>query len=308
MRVSREKPDIPFPPGLDQRTAADGEIEWERIMVQITFAFVIILGYLISVGMDETRDLAAENEASRRKNIVLESIVSDLSQTELGRERKDRIAAQRKEQLERLLRIWSEVRVDRRLYRLLRQFEYADFIPLSDDERALPLGKSFVNLVHETDRVFITEGVEVATGEVFVLIQEVLTKAGFDVASERDFATLDDLSPDASASHFDERMPTMENLRMLRLQIVEDLLKDRDSLAQVQYSLVGRIMAARLERLGEVPLESETVVEEPEADLATAMLDAILQDLHETMRLLPETARRIRGVPAAGATDAGEEG
>lgn len=273
-------------------------------MVQITFAFVIILGYLISVGMDETQDLAAENEARRQKNLVLESIVVDLSKTALGKERRARVVAQRKQQLERLLRVWAEIRVERRLYRLLRQFEYAEFIPLSDDVRSLPTGRSFIDLTLEIDRVFLGENAEVASKEVFLLMREVLTKAGFDVRSEDQLAVAGSMSAEAYASYFNDSMPTMDNLRMLKLQIVDDLQKDRDSLVELQYTLVGKIAAARLDRLAALPLDVSGGSEETESDPATAMLDQILEDLRTSMRLLPETAARIRGTSGRG--DEGE--
>ncbi len=293
MSASNDK--TAFPPLLGRRATPGADIEWERIMVQITFAFVIILGYLISVGMDEAQNLAAESESQRRRNVALESIVSGLSATELGQERQERIEAERKQQLEQLLRIWSEIRVERQLYRLLRQFEYAEFVPLSDDLQALPFGRGFDNLTSEIDRVFTAGDEKVAAPEVFTLIRSVLITAGFDVASESNVAVLDELSPEAYALYFDENMPAMENLRMLKLQIVDDLHKDRDSLAELQYSLVGKIAGARLERLADMPLESGQDTEPEETDLGITMLEQVLEDLRNAMRLLPETTARIRG-------------
>ena len=156
------------------------EIDWERIMVQITFAFVIILGYLVSVGVDEATQLAAETEAQSKRNELLQSILAQLKGTELGEALAGRVAAEKEMQLERLLRIWAERCVQRSLYALLRQFNNAELIPLSNDLRCLPTAESFPKLNHEIERVFLADNRHVSTSEITRLTKDVLLRAGFD--------------------------------------------------------------------------------------------------------------------------------
>ena len=264
-------------------------------MVQITVAFMIILGYVVSMGMEEAHNLAEESERHRRGKAALESIVAGLSTTDVGEERRGRVKAQREQQLERLLRIWAQVRVERKLYELLKVFEHAELIPLSDDLRSLPTGRRSRDLTREIDRVFVAGDARVASLEVFRLMKWVLSKAGYNLASQSDVALTDDLTPEAIALHFDGRAPTVDSLRMLKLQIVNDLYEDRESLVELQYALVGKVAATRLDRLAEMPIEPGPQVETEDLDLGLAMLDQVLEDLRKGMRLLPEVIVRIRG-------------
>ena len=51
---------LPFPDlfARGRGAVAHADTEWESVMVQITLAFVIILGYLVSKGISDSRDLA----------------------------------------------------------------------------------------------------------------------------------------------------------------------------------------------------------------------------------------------------------
>ena len=57
-------------------------------MVQITLAFVIILGYLISKGIIETQNLAAETAQLRKDCARLNQVVAEFSKSEAGQERR----------------------------------------------------------------------------------------------------------------------------------------------------------------------------------------------------------------------------
>ena len=59
-------------------------------------------------------------------------------------------------QLERLLRCWARDLHQQGLLRLLRQFDNAELIPLSDDLSSLPTGPSFQKLNTEIDRIFLS--------------------------------------------------------------------------------------------------------------------------------------------------------
>jgi len=269
-------------------------VEWEEIMVQITFAFVIILGYLVSLGLDEAKRLAAESEAHRRRGSMLETLIHQLHGTELGEARARQVQAERKLQLERLLRIWSQMRIERRLYELLRQFDRADFIPLDDDLPCLPTGQSFTEFNREIRRVFLSTKENVNPAEVSTLMKRVLVEAGYDPEAPGVVVDPAALPEEVAALFHDARSPTVKSLRMLRLQIVTDLESERRQLDEVQCALVAKIAAARRDKLAEVPLP-ETMEPEEEGDPGVSMLKRILDDLAQQMSLLPEAAARIRG-------------
>lgn len=269
------------------------EIEWERIMVQITFAFVIILGYLLSVGMHETQELAVEVEKHKARSDLLQGIVSELKDTEVGEARVARIAAEKKSQLEMLLRIWAEERVKRRLFSLLRQFDNAELIPLSDDIDCLPTAASFQDLGEKAAQVFLVEDQEVSVSEVARLMIVVIRRAGFDPDAVPTISELEQSASDIATLHFDQDIPTPANLRMLRLQILSDLGDERSSLGDLQYALVGKIASARRDKLANLPLPDEAQAEMEGTDLGIAMLDDVLAGLKERMQLLPEVSDRI---------------
>lgn len=264
-------------------------------MVQITFAFVIILGYLISVGMNEARNLAKESELNRQRNVVLQSLVNDFRSTEAGKEREQRIAAEKDLQSEKLLRIWAEERVDRDFYKLLAMFRNVELITLSDDQDALPVGEEFQRLNQWIDRIFLDESADVSPQEMVSLIKTVLKNAGFDPQASMKFIDEHVIPQDVAPLYLDRSTPTIENLRKLKLQIASDLLEERGVLVQLQYDLVGRVAAVRLDRLTGLPSDDETILDPAVQDVGVAMLLQILEDLKTEIRLLPETADGLRG-------------
>jgi hypothetical protein len=284
-----------------------GEFRWEQIMVQITFAFVIILGYLLTSRVEETRNLGErmrqqELEAMRQtqRGNLLQGVVEELRHTELGDAVAGRVAAEKASQLDRLLRVWAELRADRPLYRLLRKFENADTIPLADDPDCLPTPESFAQMNREASRVFFVPGEEVAVHEVNGIVIDVIELAGFNPHAESLGLDPTLLSEEASDLHFDKDLPTRETLRTLKLQVVADLEAERTELHRIQCKLVGRIAEARRDKLAAAPLPESIPLEADSADLGTRMLLSVLQDLQEKMKLLPETIDRIH--PAGGTT------
>ncbi len=274
-----------------------GQIEWERVMVQITFACVIIIGYLVSVGVDETQDLAAETELQRRRNQILEALVTEFKGTDIGEARARMVAAERNLQLERLLRLWADLRVERRLYKLLRKFENAELIPLADDLRCLPTGEGFQELNGEADRVFLSGNEKISAPEVARLVETVLRRAGINPEAVPE---ADQMSSDMAAFLFEKNKATNENLKRLTLRVLGDVEKERNELAGLQYTLVGRVASARRDKLAGLSLEEESRLKTKGIDLGVAMLDEVLDDLRRGMKLLPETANHIRnGVRSA---------
>ena len=276
-------------------SSQDAEIEWERIMVQITFAFVIILGYLVTVGVDEANQLASITESQMRRNDMLQKVLAEFKGTEVGKAVAARLVAEKNLQRERLLRIWAEQSANRLLHWLLRHPDVnSEQIPLSND-LCLPTGKVFQELNRETERVFLAVGQDVSTSEIASLTKDVLLQAGFDPDSVPSELDPNHMSTDTATFYFDDRLPTYENFKFLTRKILADLRIERERLSQLQYALVGRIAAARRDRLASLslPEEGQVDVSKEGIDLGLAMLDSVLADLKSQMKLLPETADRI---------------
>ncbi len=219
---------------------AAGQFCWEEIMVQITFAFLIILGYLLSSKAEDASDLGnkvREQEEKWRQQTqrskLLEKLVQEMRHTELGEARAGRVAAEKQLQLEKLFRVWAELRNERRLYRLLRRFENAEAIPL-DDVSCLPTGEAFAELNRESSRVFLASGENLSLDEISGLMTTVLECAGFDTK-----VTIRSVDPglftaEASQLYLDTSVPTRENLKMLKSRVVTDLEAERRELFRLQ--------------------------------------------------------------------------
>jgi hypothetical protein len=245
--------------------------------------------------MNEARNLAKQSELNRQRNEVLQSLVNDFRSTEVGKEREQRIAAEKDLQSEKLLRIWAEQREERPFYRSLSGLRNAEFIELSDDQDALPVGEAFQTLNEEIDRIFLGESADVSPREIAALIELVLVKAGFDTQASMQLIGEDVVPSDVAPLYLDRSTPTIENLRKLKLQIASDLLEERGVLEQLQYDLVDKVAAARLDRLARFPSEHVTALDPAVQDVGVAMLLQILEDLKTKMRLLRETAEGLRG-------------
>lgn len=290
------------PPNLfatDQGMVAKADAEWESIMVQITLAWVIILGYLISIGMSESRGLAEEAKSQRQQNEALKSLVTTFGSSELGQERAQRIQLQWDLQLSRLLLQWSQVREHRDFFLLVVKFADAELVTLSDDLLSLPTEPSFQKLNTEIDRIFLSGTEQVSAEEIGRLMEAVVKTAGYNIDAVTDLDAWEHLSPEDRALYDDPSMLTPENLRKLKLQVIADLDQERKDLVEIQYALVGKIAAARLDKLAALPLGTETEIDVNTPDLARVMLERILSDLRKEVRLLPETEIRLRGTTDA---------
>jgi hypothetical protein len=295
----------PNPFAMDQGMVARADAEWESIMVQITLAFVIILGYLISKGMTDTAVQRRINARLESRNAALESLVADFGSSELGQERSQRIQLQWDLQLERLLASWERACGERTFHRLLEQFHDAEMVSLSDDLASLPTESSFQELNTEVDRIFLSGTEKVSAEEITRLLHTVVAAAGYDPEAVIDQDTWERLSPEERALYDDPKKLLPDNLRKLTLQITAALDQERRRLVDIQYALVGKIAAARLEKLAALPLNTETGIDVNTPDLGRFMLERILQDLRRGIRLLPETAERLRGVDES--TQSGEQ-
>ena len=284
---------LPFPDlfARGRGAVAHADTEWESVMVQITLAFVIILGYLVSKGISDSRGLA-------QRIAIQEQVINAFASSETGRERIQRIEAQRQLQIQRLLNRWLRIREERRFYRLVRLYRNAELVQLSDDPKSLPVESSFNELNQEIDRIFPFEKGRVSPDELRKLVNDVVIEEGFDLAAVRVLQDLARDSREAAALYDDPSALTRENVNMLKRQIEEDLTSERSELVPIQYALVQKIAAARLKKLlsrppneeGDAPIDVNT------PDLGRVMREHILEDLRTEVQLLPETADMIRGL------------
>jgi hypothetical protein len=281
--------------------SAKGQSEryyWEEILVQITLAFVIILGYLMTVSVTESGNMAAHAQLLEQRCQLMDRIVGDLGQTELGQARAEAVAAQVELQLQKLLRAWAELRGNLPLYKLLRQFDHAELIPLSSDLKCLPTSDGFQQLKREVGRVFLIDEQKVNSNEIETLMTLVLEQTGFNLQ----IGTLEpdaEILPDpAKELYYNKAIPTNDNLKTLKSRIVADLEVERQEVCRLQYALIDKISIARRDRLAAQPLagnmEQEAETQFDDTDLGMRMLDQVLDDLKKEMQLLPEVTARIR--------------
>ncbi|MGO9109124.1 MAG: hypothetical protein ACLP9L_07825 [Thermoguttaceae bacterium] len=266
---------------------------------------MIILGYLLSSKTEATRDLGTKVREQEEKwrqqedrGNLLEKLIKEMRRTDLGEAQAGRVAAEKQMQLERLLRVWAERRVECPLYRLLRRLENAEAIPL-DEVNCLPVGEAFQELNQESHRVFLVSGETLSLHEIVVLMTDVLQHAGFNINAMVRPVDPSLFSTEAVELYFDKDVSARENLRMLKLRIVADLEAERKELFRLQCALVGRIAAARRDKLAATPLSKHDMAVPEKVDPGLHMLATVLADLTNEMRLLPETVTNIRQAGAA---------
>lgn len=298
---------VPLPDLFAQgrRQARRSDTEWESVMVQITLAFVIILGYLLSQGMANSKELAKQVKTQKIQNAQLSQIISDFSQTEAGREREQRIAAQRESNFLRLLNRWLRVRDEQRFHTLAQMYSNATLVELSDEMHSLPVDATFQELNAEVKRIFGDEKGAVNANEVESLVNQVLTAEGVNLREDDDLERLRKEDPQA----FNLRDPagyfTQEDIAVLRNQIVGDMGDEREKFVRIQLALIDKIFAARLKKLAERPLEDQPALEMKldGQDLGRRMLDKILDDLRSEVQLLKEAEIELRGSESAATND-----
>ena len=76
----------------------------------------------------------------------------------------------------------------------MQLYRNAELVQLSDDPKSLPVESSFNELNQEIDRIFPFEKGRVSSDELRKLVNDVVTKEGFDLAAVR---VLQDLARDS---------------------------------------------------------------------------------------------------------------
>ena len=279
-----------------RRKTGRGDTEWESVMVQITLAFVIILGYLVSKGITDSRELTQQIAQQKRSNSRLQQIVTTFANSELGREQKQRIAAQQEVRYFKLLNRWLRVKEERKFYKLIQIYRNAELVQLSHSLESLPVESSFQELNTEIARIFPLEVGKVSPLELKSLLNQVVEEEGFSIRKVEELEELMKISPDAAEFYDDPKAFRMSDIKMLAVQITTDLNEERTELVEIQLALIDKIFAARLEKLATMPLENEQPIESDVSgpDLGRRILEKILTDLRTEVQLLPEAEERLR--------------
>ncbi len=293
---------IPLPDLFAQSRgqARRSDTEWESVMVQITLAFVIILGYLLSQGMANSKELAKQVKTQKKQNAQLSQIISDFSQTEAGRERVQRIAVQRRYNFLRLLNRWLRVKDEQRFHTLAQMYNNATLVELSNELHSLPVDATFQELNAEVERIFSYEKGIVNGPEVTSLLNQVLIAEGVNLQRAEQLERMRKEDPQAY-SLLDSEDVTPDDIDRLRNQIVGDMGVEREKFVRIQLALIDKIFAARLKKLAERPLEDQPALEMKldGQDLGRRMLDKILDDLRSEVQLLQEAEIELRGSESA---------
>lgn len=286
-----------------QRAARRSDTEWESVMVQITLAFVIILGYLLSQGQVNSRELAREVASQKKHNSQLTQIISSFAQTDIGREMEQRVAAQRENRFLRLLNRWLRVKEGQRFFTLVQMFSDAALVQLSEDFHSLPADATFQDLNAEVSRIFPYEKGTVAPTELETLLTQVVAAEGGDPQAIRDLEEMRRTNPDALRFYEVQGAFAVEEIEALRKQMAGDMSDERAKFVRIQLALIDKIFAARLKKLAQLPLDAQPPVEVEmgSQDLGRRVLDRILLDLRAEVQLLEEAEEQLRNpesVPA----------
>lgn len=213
---------------------------WENVLLQISLAFTIILGYVISQNTSRVRSLEGQLEVSAE-------VVRKLKTTPAGEFAVGQVRAQREGQRVQLLAEWWRLRPERPLYRALVRLRDVDRIHL--DEQSLPQDATFAALLTEQRRVFPGPQGEVSADEVLTLLTAVCRRAGYlKDQPEKRMTELRDAARQEVLRDvlFDPHWPDPDNLKAVAHAIRQDLLDERGELRALQHLLVARISLARL--------------------------------------------------------------
>jgi hypothetical protein len=300
---------LPLPDLFSQSRghARRSDTEWESVMVQITLAFVIILGYLLSQGMADSRQLADEVATQKMQNTQLSQIISAFAQTDAGREREQRIAVQRENRFLNLLNRWLRVKDDQRFHTLAQMFSDATLVQLSDDLHSLPVDATFQELNAEVARLFPYEKGAVASAELDALLTQVLSAEGGSLQPNPDLERMRKENPQAFRFLDASGAFTAEEIDALRKHITGDMSDERAKFVRIQLALIEKIFSTRLQKLADLPLDDQLPPElELEGqNLGRRMLERILSDLRADVQLLEEAEEQLRESDSA-ATNAEE--
>ena len=164
------------PPNLfatDQGMVAKADAEWESIMVQITLAWVIILGYLISMDMSESRGLAEEAKSSDSKTTRSNRSSRLLVRRNLDRNVRNGSNCNGTSNCRGFCWNGRSCVKSRDFFPLVVKFADAELVTLSDDLSSLPTEPSFQKLNTEIDRIFLSGTEKVSAEEIGRLMKAV---------------------------------------------------------------------------------------------------------------------------------------
>jgi hypothetical protein len=284
-----------------QRHTRRSDTEWESVMVQITLAFVIILGYLLSIRERDSHELAQEVASQKKQNSQLTQIISSFAQTDIGREMEQRIAAQRENRFLRLLNRWLRVKESQRFITLVQMFSDAALVQLSPEFHSLPADATFQELNAEIARIFPFEKGTVSPTELETLLSQVVAAEGGDPNAIHDLEEMRRKNPDALRFYEVPGAFAVEEIEALRKQIVGDMSDERAKFVRIQLALIDKIFAARLKKLAELPLDAQSPmeIEMDSPDLGRRVLERILLDLRTEVQLLQEAEEQLRDPKSA---------
>lgn len=261
----------------------------DNVLLQITLAFAIILGYLLSDGLATQVTLAGRAKKS-------EAALGKILHTPLGQgamqQAKNEIEIQRL----KLLNAWGEVRSERPVRHRLTELSDVETIKLCEDDGRLPDDDRYRELLLLATPVFPTTDPReiVSRPEVHRLLQkswnqvEDFVKDGqtkaVSAAVEGAFSLLPPgESGPAEAILFDPSIPCSANLLSVAGAIRRDLQDERKRLALLQLQVVERVALARL---------ATRQVGSAQSDPRRALHD-LVSELSEPLGLLPEVEEQL---------------
>jgi len=288
-----------------QRHARRSDTEWESVMVQIMLAFVIILGYLLSQGIADSKKLASEVATQKKQNTQLTQIITAFAQTDAGQERAQRIAVQRENRFLNLLNRWLRIKDDQRFHTLAQMFNNATLVELSEELHSLPVDATFQELNAEVARIFPYGKGTVASTELESLLNQVLTAEGGSLKENEDLERMRKENPQAFRFWDAAGLFTADDIDELRKHIAGDMSDEREKFVRIQLALINKIFAERLKKLAERPLDDQPALklELDGQDLGRRMLDKILDDLRSEVQLLQEAEEQLRAPDSAATTE-----
>ncbi len=278
-----------------ERNSSSTFSDTDNVLLQITLAFTIILGYLLSEGLAmqavQSTRLKERDQAIAKHKGALEK----LENTSLGEFAVSEAEKAEEIQKLKLLHAWDRLKPQRLLRHRLYELQNVDRIRLAADRRFVPDDRSYTELLNEAARVFHAAPAPhtVNPDEVTRLLIEVWNLAGFDNSQQQQAvaeATRRAFSPQFSADeddlveklNFDPKVPSMKNLGYVATVIRQDLEDERSQLAPLQFRLVKMIAIARLG--GEF---------EPENITGPEALRAFVTELKDVLGLLPEVQQQL---------------
>jgi hypothetical protein len=303
--------DTTHDPSQDRGETQPDESDPTAVLLQIALAIAIILGYLLSDGLNVQAALSGQLQHSQQQVTGQKKQLARQGQT-LERQKQDLDAvratphgqalvqnAAQAEEIQRLklLNAWKSYRPTRPLAGLLTQMDDVSHIRLAPDRGFLPDEPAYAKLLAESARAFLeaNPAEQVSRKEVAALLAATWEQAGFKGAG-REEATAEaarrafspEPFPDKAELNeirlgFDPDRPSLENLVFVADVIRKDLAAERQQLARLQYRLITRIAEVR-------PYAPS---EELSSSDGREILRRVVSDLSKPLGLLPEVVQRL---------------